>query len=159
MRTHIAKHRMRKLIAVLGTLLISGAVLTAAEADRFVQKIKLPTGQTVVVAAGDFEPRSIGSYSVRLYSGVNPKFPTDDFRVGVIHERDGSIEKVVLADVDGDGHDEIVVIVRCAGTGSYLSAHAFAIGKKSLVLRSSVADLPPDADPVSALKETKMKSE
>jgi hypothetical protein len=92
-----------------------------------------------VVAEGDFEPRSIGSYSVRLYSGENPQRPTDDFLAGVIHERDGSIEKVVLADVDGNGRDEIVVIVRNAGTGSYLSAHAFAIEKKRLVLRASVA--------------------
>jgi hypothetical protein len=153
-RTWHLKHRnMRTIIAVLGTLLIPGAILTAADADRFVQKIQLPSGQTIVVAEGDFEPRSIGSYSVRLYSGVNPKFPTDDFRVGVIQERDGSIEKVVLADVDGDGHDEIAVIVRCAGTGGYLSAHAFAIGEKTLVVRASVADLPRDADTVSALKK------
>ena len=148
---------MKTIIAVLETFLISGIFLLAAETDRFVQKIKLRTGQAVVVAEGDFEPRSMGSYSVRLYSGENPQFPTDDFLAGVIHERDGSIEKVVLADVDGDGRDEIVVIVRCAGTGGYLSAHAFAIDKKKLVLRASVAGLAAEADPVSALRKTKMR--
>ena len=149
---------MKTIITIVGTLLFSAVILTAAEAERFVQKIKLPSGQTAVVAEGDLEPRSTGSFSVRLYSGENPQFPTDDFLAGVIHARDGSIEKVLLADVDGDGRDEIVVIVRCAGTGSYLSAHAFAIDQKRLVLRASVADLARDADPVSALKKTKGKS-
>ena len=34
----------------------------------FVEKLALPSGQTAVVAEGDFEARSIGSYSVRIYS-------------------------------------------------------------------------------------------
>ncbi len=140
------------IIGVLGTLLISAASLDAAAADRFVQKIALRSGQTAVVAEGEFEPRSTGSYSVRLYSGKNPRFPTDNFLAGVIQERQGSIEHVVLADVDGDGRDELVVIVRSAGTGSYVSAHAFALGEKSIVLRAAVAQLAPSADPVSALK-------
>ncbi len=143
------------IIGVLGTLLISAVGLDAGAADRFVQKITLPSGQTAVVAEGEFEPRSTGSYSVRLYSGENPRFPTDNFLAGVVQERQGSIEHVVLADVDGDGRDELVVIIRSAGTGSYLSAHAFAIGKRSIVLRASVAGLAPDADPVSALKKAK----
>lgn len=145
------------IIGVLGTLLISAVSLDAAAADRFVQKITLRSGQNAVVAEGEFEPRSTGSYSVRLYSGENPQFPTDNFQAGVIHERDGSVEHVVLADVDGDGRDELVVIIRSAGTGSYLSAHALAIGKKSIVLRASVAGLAPDADPVSALKKAKRR--
>ena len=143
---------MKTISTVLGTLLISTVILTAAEANRFVQKVKLRSGQTAVVAEGDFEPRSTGSYSVRLY-GENPQFPMDAFLAGVIHERDGYVEKVVLADVDGDGSEEIVVIVRCVGTGSNLSAHAFAIDKnKTLVLRSSV-DVAPSVDPVDALKK------
>ncbi len=159
MRTKQLGHRkMKTNTAVLGILLISAVSLAAAESDRFVQKMKLASGQTAVVAEGDFEPRSTGSFSVRLYSGENPHFHTDDFLGGVIHQRDGSVEKVVLADVDGDGLEEIVVIVRSIGTGSYLSVHAFAIDKKRLVLQASVADLARDADPVSTLKKTKGKS-
>ncbi len=143
--------------AVLGILLLPVVVLAAVDADRFLQTITLASGRIAVVAEGEFEPRSIGSFSVRLYSGKNPEFPMDDFLVGVIHERDGSVEQAVLADVDGDGRDEIVVIVRNAGSGHYLSAHAFAIGKQRLVVRASVIGLASDADPVSALKQTKRK--
>lgn len=154
---HIEHQNMKAIIAVLGTLLISAIVLHAAEAARFVQKVKLPSGQTVVVAEGDLEPRSIGSYSVRLYSGENLQFATDNFLAGVIHERDGFIEKIVLADLDGDGREEFVVIVRSAGTGSFLSAHAFAIGVKNLSLRASVTGLARDADAISALKKAQKK--
>ena len=149
---------MKPVIESLAVLLISAVILTAAEADRFVQKIELGSGRIAVVAEGDFEPRSIGSFSVRLYSGAHPQVPTDDFLAGVIHGRDGAVEKVVPADVDGDGRDEIVVIVRNAGTGGYLSAHAFAVEKKRLVLRASVAWLAPVADPVAVLKQRNAKS-
>jgi hypothetical protein len=146
---------MKTLIAGLGIALLSSVLLTAAEAERFVQKVTLPSGQTAVVAEGDFEPRSTGSFSVRLYSGENAQFPTDDYVAGVIQKRDGALEKVLLADIDGDGHPEVVVIVRCVGTGGYLSAHAFAVGPKSLVRRATVEGLAPDADVVAALKKTK----
>ena len=149
---------MKSIFTSLGTLLLSAVLLAGAEAERFVQKLQLRTGQTAVVAEGDFEPRSTGSFSVRIYGGANPQFPTDDFLAGVFQERDGFVEKVVLADIDGDGRDEIVVVVRCVGTGSYLSAHAFAVVKKRLVLRASVANLAPTADPVAALKKAKQKS-
>ncbi len=128
----------------------------AAEADRFVQKIKLPSGRTAVVADGDYEPRSIGSYSVRIYSGQNPDFPFEDYVVGVIRARpEGYIEKIMLADIDGDGHDEIVVIFRCVGTGQFLSAEAFAFDKERLFLRASVEGLERNANPVTALKKVK----
>jgi len=123
-----------------------------AEAERFAQKIKLPTGQTAVVAEGDFEPRSIGTYTVRIYSGRNPQFPTDRYLSGLIQERDGFIEKLLLADVDADGHDELVVIARSAGTGNFQSAQAFTVGGKAIVLRAAVKDLPAGADPVAALR-------
>ena len=43
----------------------------------FVEKLALPSGQTAVVAEGDFEARSIGSYSVRIYSRQSAQ-PDDD---------------------------------------------------------------------------------
>jgi hypothetical protein len=45
---------------------------------RYLNQHKLSTGLTAVVAEGDLEPRSIGSYSVRIY-GANPEYPTDDY--------------------------------------------------------------------------------
>jgi hypothetical protein len=134
-------------------LLITIASFAActAETGRFTQKVTLPTGPLIVVTEGEFEPRSVGSYSVRLYSAANPRFPADDFLAGLIQARDGHLDKLILADIDGDQHKELIVIVHSAGTGSYLSAQAFSIDTNTIVLRSSVTGLYANADPTAAL--------
>jgi hypothetical protein len=138
----------------------SGSMLSAqtkeTDDDHFARQYPLENGKAVVVAEGDLEPRSIGSYSVRLYAGANNEHPTDDFVTGIIRPRDGTIEKVLLKDITGDGKKEIIVVTRSVGTGDYLSADAFAIGVKSLTLKASVEALPKDADPITAL-EKKLK--
>ena len=144
---------MNKNIALALALFASGT-LHAAEAGRFVTKVKLPSGQTAVVAEGDFEARSIGSFSLRLYDAAPPEDETTFFRTGQVRARDGTIEKVVVADIAGDQRPEIVVIVRSAGTGGYLSAHAFAIDKQRLVFHSAVEGLSSDADPIAALRKS-----
>lgn len=129
--------------------------LPAMAAGRFINKIKLPSGQTVVVAEGEFEARSIGSFSVRIYQAASAADETTFFTSGIIRSRDGFIEKVVLDDINGDAQPEIIVIVRSAGTGSYLSAHAFSVGKdQQLIPGSMVESLSPEADPVAALSKT-----
>ena len=134
------------------------AVVAECDSDRFLQKVKLPSGQFAVVAEGDFEPHSLGSYSVRLYSGKQPEFPCDDFVAGILRERpDGYIEKVMLTDIDGNDRPEIVVIFRCIGSGQYLSAEAFSIDKKGLHVCATVQDLGSAADPVKALKKKRSK--
>lgn len=165
------RHRTALLLITLFTSFAAGAVNPAGQTcgdcppcfrdaaatgttdtDRSTQRITLPTGQLVVVTEGDFEPRSVGSYSVRLYSAANPRFPMDDFLVGLIHARDGYLDEIVLANIDGDQHKELVVVIRSAGTGGYLSAQAFSIDTSTIVLRSSVAGLADNADPIAALK-------
>ncbi len=149
---------MKSIIALIVVVFVSAALHAEVGVDRFVQKIKLPSELTAVVAEGDFEARSIGSYTVRLYSTENAQ-PGDDttfFITGLIRERDGYIEKVELADINGDGKPELVVTVRCVGTGSYLSADAFAFDKKRLWLRTTVTDLAKDADPIATLKKAKL---
>ena len=143
-----------KTLFALTVALTASVTLYAAEPDRFITKVKLPSGQTAVVAEGDFEARSTGSFSVRLYDAAPPEDETTFFRAGLIRVRDGTIEKVVLADVDGDQRLEIIVYVRSAGTGGYLSSHAFGYDKKRLVLRAAVEGLPPQADPVAALRKS-----
>ncbi|MFZ1625662.1 MAG: PliI family lysozyme inhibitor of I-type lysozyme [Gammaproteobacteria bacterium] len=138
-------------ITLLLTTLVASCAAGTAETDRFVQNLTLPTGQMIVVTEGEFEPRSVGSYSVRLYSAANPRFPMDDFQAGLVQARDGYLDRTVLADIDGDQHKEVIVIARSAGTSGYLSAQAFSIGTSTIVLRSSVADLPANADPIAAL--------
>lgn len=117
-------------------------------------KLKLPSGQTAVVAEGDFEARSTGSFSLRLYDAASRGDETTFFSAGLVHDRDGTIEKVALADIDADQQPEIIVTVRSAGTGGYLSAHAFAYDEKAIVFRAGVEGLPPDADTIAALRES-----
>ncbi|MBU0965848.1 MAG: PliI family lysozyme inhibitor of I-type lysozyme [Proteobacteria bacterium] len=143
---------MNKFFA-LAIALLASRTLHAAELERFVTQVALPSKQTVVVAEGDFEARSIGSFSVRLYDAAPPGDETTFFSAGVVRARDGGIEKVVLADVFGDQQPEIIVIVRSTGTGGYLSAHAFAFDKQLLSFCAVVEALPPDADPIAALRK------
>jgi hypothetical protein len=143
-----------KTLFALTVALIASVTLYAAEPDRFITKVKLPSGQTAVVAEGDFEARSTGSFSVRLYEAAPPEDETTFFTAGLIRARDGTIETVVLADVDGDQRPEIIVNVRSAGTGGYLSSHAFAFDKKRLIFCGAVEGLPLQADPVATLRKS-----
>jgi Periplasmic lysozyme inhibitor of I-type lysozyme len=155
-RRHFNGGHMNEFFGLILVLNVSGA-LHAAEPGRFITKVILPSGQTAVVAEGDFEARSIGSFSVRLYDAAPPGDETTFFRAGHIRARDGTIEKVVLADVVDDQLPEIVVIVRSAGTGGYLSAHAFAFDTQRLTFAAVVEGLPPDADPIAALRQSNRK--
>ena len=143
---------MRVLASAMALLLAASG--HAAAQERFVSRLRLPTGTTAVVAEGDFEARSIGSFSVRLYEAAAAPDETTFFTSGLVRARDGTVEKVILADVDGDRQQEIIVVVRSAGSGSYLSAHAFAVAKDQLRFHAVVDGLPADADPVAALRQS-----
>ena len=140
-------------------LTLSAVAATAADEPsetsvRYVKKIALPDNQTAIVAEGDFEARSIGSYTVRLYAAGAAQNDTTLYESGVLLTRDGTIEDVRLADIDGDKRDEIIVIVRSAGTGGYLSAQALSFANGRIEARTKVENLPADADPVAALDKT-----
>lgn len=139
--------------AVAVALLLSAPAVAVAQ-DRFVAMLTLPTGQTVVVAEGDFEARSMGSFSVRLYEAASAPDETTFFITGLIRPREGVLENVVLAEIDGDQQPEIIVIARSVGTGGYLSAQAFSLAQGPLVLRGAVENLDPAADPVAALRDS-----
>ncbi len=139
---------MRRISVVWLVLCVASSAF--ASSDRYVQKRVLPDGQAAVIAEGDYEARSIGTYSVRLYTSDDTTF----YLSGVIAKRDGSIEDVRLADLDGKGEQQLVVIIRSAGSGGYLSAQAFKVTDKRVEARSHVENLPGDADPVAALTRT-----
>ena len=148
---------MMKFFALAAVLLSTG-ILPGMASGHFTTKINLPSGQTVVVAEGEFEARSIGSFSVRLYQAASGGNETTFFTSGFIRSRDGVIEKVVLEDINGDEQPEIIVIVRSVGTGGYLSAHAFTISKtRQLMPASTVEGLQAEADPVAALRESESR--
>ncbi|CAA0102496.1 Uncharacterised protein [Halioglobus japonicus] len=141
------------MIRVIAIVLLLSAPGHAVAQDRFTSKLALPGGQTAVIAEGDFEPRSIGSFSVRLYEAAEAPDETTFFIAGLIRARDGVVEKAIVADVKGDQQPEIIVVVRSVGTGSYLSAAAFAFSKDALTFEGAVEDLAADTDPVSALRK------
>lgn len=135
-------------------LLCASLGFAAGPAERFMQKLALPDKRAAVVAEGDFEARSTGSYGLRIYSTEHAQSDLDTtfFLTGVVRHREGSVEKMLVADLGSGGPPSLVVVIRSAGTGGYLSADAFNIEKNAIVLRASVSGLPADADPVLALK-------
>lgn len=146
---------MIKVISVSLMVLFCSALCGAAAEDsaHFIEQLRLSGGHIVVVAEGEAEPRSIGSYSVRIYSGVNPLFPLDNFLMGIILPREGSVEKVLIEDINGDNNDEIVVVQRSAGSGSYLAVDAIQYRDKNLSLMISLGGMGPTADVLAALRK------
>jgi hypothetical protein len=137
----------------LGALLAAATAFGADDSDRLVRRAVFPgTTTIVVVAEGEFEPRSLGSYTIRAYAMTNPRTPYDDFIAGSVRPRDGTVSDIRFADLDRDGLPEVIVIIRSAGSGSYLSADAFQLKGKILTLMGSVSGLAGDADPVHALE-------
>ena len=146
-----------KTLATFVIAVLASVTLYAEASDRFIKKVKLPSGQTTVVAEGEFEARSIGSFSVRLYEAAPPEDETTFFTAGLIRAREGTIQKVVVADIDDNQKPDIIVIVTSVGTGSYISAHAFAFDNTKLTFLAAVEGLPPKADPVKALRKSRRK--
>jgi len=149
---------MRIIVCLVSTLaILVAAPVRAAETPRFVSKVKLPSGQTAVIAEGEFEARSIGSFSIRLYDAATGDDETTFFASGLVSPRDGTVEQVTLADLDEDRSPEIIVKVRSAGSGGYLSAAAYRVTGKQIALASTVEGLAPGADTVAALKKSIIK--
>jgi hypothetical protein len=126
--------------------------LLTAEEHRFVRKVKLPSGQMAVIAEGDFEARSLGSFTVRLYDKAEAQDETTFFSSGVVLSRNGAVETVLLGDIDKDKNPEIIVNVRSVGSGSYLSAHAFTIEGGTVRLARSLSELKANADTLAELR-------
>ena len=142
---------MRRMwLLCLGVVFAAASTLGAEENARLLRKAVIPGGpRIVVVAEGDFEPRSVGSYSLRAYAGTNPRFPYDIFIAGTVRPRDGTVEgRRAPTPVTS----MIIVVIRSAGTGGYLSADAFQLHGTVLTLLEAVSGLAKDADPIRALE-------
>ena len=111
------------------------AVVNAARAEgRFQQTLTLRSGLLLVVEESALEPRSVGSYSLRLYSGERAEFPYDRFITGLVQPRDGFVEAAMELD-PRHCDDCVMVCLRSAGSGSYLARHIFSYTDRHLVLR------------------------
>lgn len=144
-------------VAVAAAIALVGAIGSASAQDaggaRELRAAWPGTTLNVVVDEGAAEPRSIGSYAVRLYDGRRGATPHDAYVTGVVRPRDGTLANVDFADLDGDGSAELVVITRSAGSGGYLAADAFRLRYGLLSRVSGVEGLAPSADVVSALRK------
>ena len=145
---------MTKVALTVFFLVVSATVFAAAADHRFVRLFKFPAApESAIVAEGDLEPRSIGSYTLRIYGGGSSQFPTDDFITGIVRPRDGTIEAVHFIDMDGDNRAVLVVLMRSAGSGGYLAADAFRYRNRSIELIGSVAGIDKAADGIQALRD------
>ncbi len=110
-------------------------LINVARAEsRFLETLTLRNGQRLVVEESSLEPRSIGSYSLRLYGGERPEFPYDRFLNGRVSERDGVLE--MAAELDSRHCDDcFTVCMRSVGSGGYLTHHIYSYTGSILILQ------------------------
>ena len=152
-RVHPATRKKLTLarIALLATIAATGSAADAHEQGTLAARVP-GTKWVVTVNEGPHEPRSIGSYAVRIYTPYDSDWPYDAFTTGLVRARDGSVEALKFADIDGDGTPEIIVVVRSAGSGGYLSADALSLRDAHLVVTARAEGLAWNADPIRALR-------
>lgn len=144
---------MHKIIPFLLTLFIACSA-AAADKDR-IKTATMPQGINVVVAESSHEPRSVGSYSLLLYARNDPAYPYDRFIAGLVQPRNGTVEEIKLADVNGDKKIDIIVITRYTGSGAFVTVDAFRFNKQSLrplQLLTTIAGMDAKKDAVQAVK-------
>ena len=122
------------LVALLG-----GARARSEESHQYREILILASGQRLVVEEPALEPRSVGSFAARVYSGRNPAFPFDDFVAGVILPRRGVLQRVCALPA-GEAQQPVAVIVRSVGTGGYLSGHVLAVGMETITSENLSAE-------------------
>ena len=149
---HLVRIEMRALVTCL-LLMLGMACAAQPQAPEPLVGTVPETDLVITVTEGPGEPRSIGSYALRLYAPYDPAWPYDAFASGVVRARDGAVESIRFEDVDGDEMADVTVVVRSTGSGGYLSADAYRLveGRVSAIAR--VVGLARDADPVSALRD------
>ena len=149
---------MKPALHSVALLLIAaiGIGATGPTSDRWVSKLRLAPDLVVVVSEGDLEPRSTGTFTVRAYradaAAERKGFELDAYLGGALCQRDGVVESVSSGDIDGDGLPEVIVAVRSAGSGGWLSGVALAVRGSQVEIVARAEDLPAGADLVRALR-------
>jgi hypothetical protein len=141
---------------VLGAALLLPCMVTggAATAVRFTQTVPLAKGLVAVVAEGDLEARSMGSYTVRAYFDAEARSgnETTFYAAGVVRPRDGTVRSASALALPGRPGPLLMVVMQSAGSGGYLSAEAFAVEPRAVRVLARVSDLGPAEDPATHLR-------
>ena len=74
-------------------------------------------------------------------------WPYDNFTDGMVSKRDGGVESLLFEDIDEDTSVDVIVVVRSAGSGGYLSADAYRVIDDRLNFAAHVEWLDRTADP------------
>ncbi|MGD8588804.1 MAG: PliI family lysozyme inhibitor of I-type lysozyme [Chromatiales bacterium] len=146
---------MISLLRPLSLALLLGVCTAQAAEDnaKRIHEADMPGGAfKIVVAEGALEPRSIGSYDLRIYARTNPHFPYDNFVIGTVRPRDGKVESVILSNLDYLGSEEILVVMRSVGSGGYQTVDGFRLDGSELSLLGTLKELAKDADPVDSFR-------
>ena len=116
-------------MSVIPTLCLIVACGTPASAGDVSPTIATAGPFTIIVAEGQHEPSSIGSYSVRVYRG-DPE-AHGDFVAGTVAKRDGSVAKAWVSTLkDQEKVHHAIVWCQSAGSGSYGSLAVYEIQQK-----------------------------
>ena len=147
---------LRKGLCSMARAAVCAAMLnsTAWAGERFTQPVPLAKGLVAVVAEGDLETRSIGSYSVRAYydEQASPGNETTFYTAGMVRPRDGTVRSAGPLAMPGRPRPVLMVVMQSAGSGGYLSAEAFAVEPRAVRLLARVSDLAPTEDPAAHLR-------
>ena len=141
-------------VLAVAWLLPWGVAVGAATADRFTQTVPLTKGLVAVVAEGDLEARSMGSYTVRAYFDAEASSgnETTFYAAGLVRPRDGTVRSASALALPGRPRPLLMVVMQSAGSGGYLSAEAFAVEPRAVRLLARVSDLGPAEDPATHLR-------
>ncbi|MCB2170904.1 MAG: META domain-containing protein [Deltaproteobacteria bacterium] len=118
----LARFSQEKYISLVGSVLAAQSKDGATDVS---QTYRTKTGKTIVVSQTHPAGRSIGTIEVRT-EGFEHNY-------GEVFEDRDPISDVFTADLDGNGFDEIYIVTKAAGSGSYGTILGFASNKdKSL---------------------------
>lgn len=143
------KSRLYGLILTISITLFQTTPAVAREGVA----VTLPDKRVAILAEGDLESASAGSYSVAIFKDEMLL----DFEAGAVFSRDGSFfqddgkPRVMFADITGDGNKELILSRLTAGSGNYLEVDALDISGSEIRM---VARVQSDTtqDVVSVLK-------
>lgn len=142
---------MQYRLPTIVVLLLLAMNVSGQEPSRFIAKLLLPNGQTVMVAEGAFEAGLQGSYSVRLYKAPAINDTQEGFLHGLVASRSAPITAVLASNVCGDQQPDIIIHFRSQVEGNGSSVHAFNVVDQTLQACMQVNGLKATQDPLLAL--------